>query len=65
MPLKPGSLLFFDSFLPHGTPTNQDEDGRRRRALQFHYVLGTEKEIAALRVPPERRLERFGTPAAG
>jgi len=36
VPLKPGSLLFFDSMIPHGTPINQSD--HRRQALQFHYV---------------------------
>lgn len=35
VPLKPGGVLFFDSYLPHGTPTNNTN--QRRRAIQFHY----------------------------
>ena len=35
--LRPGGVLFFDGLCPHGTPTN--ESCRRRRALQFHFVL--------------------------
>lgn len=36
VPLKPGGALFFDSLLPHGTPTNRSAN--RRRAMQFHYA---------------------------
>lgn len=36
VPLKPGGALFFDSLLPHGTPTNRSPN--RRRAMQFHYA---------------------------
>lgn len=36
VPLKPGGALFFDSMLPHGTPTNNSPN--RRRAMQFHYA---------------------------
>lgn len=35
VPLKPGGVLFFDSFLPHGTPTNHTNF--RRRAVQLHF----------------------------
>ena len=40
VPLKPGGCLLFDSFLPHGTPSNHTN--LRRKALQYHYVpVGT------------------------
>ncbi len=35
VPLQPGGVLFFDSFLPHGTPATHST--RRRRALQMHF----------------------------
>ncbi len=44
-PLKPGGLLLFDGLLPHGTPHNTS--GRRRRALQYHYVGAHAEKIAA------------------
>ena len=52
-PLKPGGALFFDSLLPHGTPTNFSP--MRRRALQFHYAPDD-----AHHVPTEQRLTIFG-----
>lgn len=36
VPLAPGSALFFDGLLHHGTPQNLTRT--RRRALQFHYL---------------------------
>ncbi len=40
VPLKPGGCLLFDSFLPHGTPSNHTTS--RRKALQYHYIpVGT------------------------
>ena len=36
VPLAPGSALFFDGLLHHGTPENRT--ATRRRALQFHYL---------------------------
>ena len=54
VPLEPGGCLFFDSFLPHGTPTNHTRQGRE--AVQFHYMpAGTQK------VKPEDRLAVFGS----
>ena len=44
-PLKPGGILLFDGLLPHGTPRNAS--GRRRRALQFHYIGAKSEKIAA------------------
>lgn len=35
VPLKPGSCLFFDGLLHHGTPPSQSD--KRRRAVQYHY----------------------------
>lgn len=43
IPLKPGSVLFFDSFLPHGTPTNNTN--QRRRAIQLHFKPATAGDI--------------------
>jgi phytanoyl-CoA hydroxylase len=54
VPLEPGGCLLFDSFLPHGTPSNRTH--QRRRAVQFHYMpAGTSK------VKPEERLAVFGS----
>lgn len=36
LPLSPGSLVFFDGLLPHGTPANRSQ--QPRRAVQFHYA---------------------------
>ncbi len=35
VPLRPGSCLFFDGLLHHGTPPSQSD--KRRRAVQYHY----------------------------
>lgn len=52
-PLPRGGALVFDGLVPHGTPNNLS--GRRRRALQFHYVAkGTP------RTTREERLAVFG-----
>ena len=40
VPMERGSLLLFDSFLPHGTAANAG--GARRWALQLHYVGAAE-----------------------
>lgn len=54
VPLAPGGCLLFDSFLPHGTPSNHSQ--RRRKALQFHYTpVGTAK------IKQEERLAVFGS----
>jgi phytanoyl-CoA hydroxylase len=53
VPLEPGGVLFFDSYLPHGTPTNHSN--QRRRALQFHY-----KQVSAANIPPQERMAVFG-----
>jgi len=53
-PLRPGGLLLFDGLLPHGTPDNNS--GKRRRALQFHYIGANAKKIAAT-----ERMEVFGS----
>ncbi len=54
VPLAPGGALFFDSLLPHGTPSNRSP--RRRRALQFHYA-----PEGCSQVPTEERLAVFGS----
>jgi ectoine hydroxylase-related dioxygenase (phytanoyl-CoA dioxygenase family) len=36
VPLQPGGCLLFDSYLPHGTPSNDTPS--HRKALQYHYV---------------------------
>jgi phytanoyl-CoA hydroxylase len=54
VPLDPGGCLIFDSYLPHGTPSNLTRT--RRRAVQFHYCpAGTQK------ITPEERLAVFGS----
>ena len=35
VPLRPGSCLFFDGLLHHGTPPSHSD--KRRRAVQYHY----------------------------
>lgn len=54
VPLEPGGCLLFDSFLPHGTPSNYS--ARKRRALQFHYC-----PVATPRTKKEERLAVFGS----
>lgn len=54
VPLKPGSCLFFDGLLHHGTPPSQSD--KRRRAVQYHYKPGS---IAMLNDDSDR-LEHFG-----
>lgn len=51
--LEPGGVLFFDSFIPHGTPINHSN--QRRRALQFHY-----KPVSAQPITQEDRLAIWG-----
>lgn len=53
-PLPPGGVLFFDSLLPHGTPTNHST--QRRRAMQFHYAPADGQAVS-----PEDRMAIFGT----
>ena len=53
-PLPPGGALFFDSLLPHGTPTNHSPTGRR--AMQFHYAPADGRDITE-----GDRLAIFGT----
>jgi ectoine hydroxylase-related dioxygenase (phytanoyl-CoA dioxygenase family) len=49
VPLEPGGCLIFDSYIPHGTPSNFTAS--RRRALQFHYhAVGAQQITAAERV---------------
>lgn len=45
MPLPPGGCLIFDSYIPHGTPSNFTSS--RRRALQFHYHATDAQKITA------------------
>jgi phytanoyl-CoA hydroxylase len=52
-PLPPGAAVFFDSYVPHGTPPNDSAD--RRRALQFHYCAAGARPIASA-----ERLRAFG-----
>lgn len=52
--LQPGGALFFDSLLPHGTPTNVTN--QRRRALQFHYAPSDAGTLTT-----EQRLAIFGS----
>jgi phytanoyl-CoA hydroxylase len=53
-PLGPGGVLFFNSYLHHGTPANASP--QRRRALQFVYVPASCGKIST----PER-LAVFGS----
>ncbi len=53
VPLKPGGCLLFDSFIPHGTPSNHTQS--RRKALQYHYV-----PVGTPRSPKEARLAIWG-----
>ena len=49
VPLEPGGCLIFDSFLPHGTPSNHSPFGRK--ALQYHYLpAGTQRTAPAERL---------------
>jgi len=52
--LEPGGALFFDSLLPHGTPTNHSR--QQRRAMQFHYAPADHHAIEH-----EDRMAVFGT----
>jgi ectoine hydroxylase-related dioxygenase (phytanoyl-CoA dioxygenase family) len=52
-PLPPGGCLIFDSYLPHGTPSNFTSS--RRRALQFHYYIA-----GAQTITPEQRVAIWG-----
>lgn len=54
VPLKPGGVLFFDSFLPHGTPTNHTN--LRRRALQLHF-----KPVSASVIKAADRMAIWGS----
>jgi ectoine hydroxylase-related dioxygenase (phytanoyl-CoA dioxygenase family) len=52
-PLPPGGCLIFDSYLPHGTPSNFTSS--RRRAVQFHY-----RAPGAQTITPEQRVAIWG-----
>lgn len=54
VPLQPGGCLVFDSYLPHGTPTNRSPRGRR--SVQYHYC-----PRGARRVSNEDRMTVFGS----
>jgi phytanoyl-CoA hydroxylase len=54
VPLDPGGCLIFDSYLPHGTPSNLTRS--RRRAVQFHYCPAGSQKITS-----EERLAVFGS----
>lgn len=54
VPLKPGGCMIFDSFIPHGTPSNHSQ--LRRKALQYHYLAA-----GTTRTPKEARLEIWGS----
>ncbi len=53
VPLPPGGCLIFDSYIPHGTPSNFTSS--RRRALQFHYHA-----IEAQKITAEERVAIWG-----
>lgn len=57
VPLPPGSALFFDGLLQHGTPANRTST--RRRALQFHYIRPD-----AVHTSDDERLLVFGPDGA-
>lgn len=44
-PLPPGGCVLFDSYIPHGTPSNFTTS--RRRALQYHYFTEAAQPITA------------------
>lgn len=54
VPLRPGGCLIFDSFLPHGTPGNYSQVGRK--ALQYHYL-----PAGTLRTTQAERLAIWGS----
>ncbi len=54
VPLKPGSILFWNGLLHHGTPANRSD--RSRRSLQLHFIPGGVDET-----PARDRLEVFGS----
>lgn len=54
VPLKPGGLLFFDSLLPHGTPSNNSP--YPRRAIQLHFAPAGSRDV-----PESQRLAIFGS----
>ena len=54
VPLKPGSILFWNGLLHHGTPANRSE--RNRRSLQLHFIPDGVDET-----PARDRLEVFGS----
>jgi len=58
VPLEPGGCLIFDSYIPHGTPSNFTAS--RRRALQFHY-----KSVDAQSITAEQRVALWGGEANG
>jgi phytanoyl-CoA hydroxylase len=58
VPLPPGGCLLFDSYLPHGTPSNHSPRGRM--AVQFHY-----NPLATPRIQPQERLAMFGGEGKG
>jgi ectoine hydroxylase-related dioxygenase (phytanoyl-CoA dioxygenase family) len=53
VPLEPGGCLIFDSYIPHGTPSNFTSS--RRRALQFHY-----SPVGAQKITAEQRIAFWG-----
>jgi phytanoyl-CoA hydroxylase len=58
VPLEPGGCLIFDSYLPHGTPSNHTNT--RRRALQYHYFTESAEKITS-----EARVALWGGEANG
>jgi ectoine hydroxylase-related dioxygenase (phytanoyl-CoA dioxygenase family) len=58
VPLQPGGCLLFDSFIPHGTPSNHTVT--RRRAVQFHYFTDAAEPITA-----DERVALWGGEAKG
>lgn len=54
VPMNTGDTMFFDSKLPHGTPTNYTNF--QRWAIQLHYT-----KIASQKSNPDNRLKIFGS----
>ncbi|MCA9413067.1 MAG: phytanoyl-CoA dioxygenase family protein [Candidatus Omnitrophica bacterium] len=58
VPMEAGDILFFDSKLPHGTPTNHTNS--QRWAIQFHYATAS-----AIKISETERLAVFGAEGKG
>ncbi len=45
VPLRPGGCMIFDSYIPHGTPSNYSQ--HPRKALQYHYLPTNTSRISS------------------